>query len=204
MASSSSAELTRSYSTTGDAILNSTRARPGLRPIALSTPANGSLPMPNPAKEQKREEKVLAKLREICLGLLQAREVKTWRPTCRRSRVTKRRGAKARRQCRQGLWKCIRLSRTNREISVGTADSGTETEEARSMASRPSRDSPGQSLRIRIVGMSYILIVCEIDDRDERHVTSGRIHRGLDQPAFNITSSNISSKRTASFENRLA
>jgi hypothetical protein len=36
------------------------------------------------------------------------------------------------------------------------------------MASRPSRDSPGQSLRIRIVGMSYILIVCEIDDRDER------------------------------------
>ena len=36
------------------------------------------------------------------------------------------------------------------------------------MASRPSRDSPRQSLRIRIVGMSYILIVCEIDDRDER------------------------------------
>src|SRR5438093_2927940 len=103
MASSSSAELTRSYSTTGGAILNSTRARPGLRPIALSTPANGSLRMPNPAKDQKREEKVLAKLPEICLGLPQAREVKTWRPTCRRSRVTKRRGAKARRQCRQGL-----------------------------------------------------------------------------------------------------
>ncbi len=59
--------------------------------------------MPNPAKDQKREEKVLAKLPEICLGLPQAREVKTWRPTCRRSRVTKRRGAKARRQCRQGL-----------------------------------------------------------------------------------------------------
>src|SRR6266566_9947620 len=77
-ASSSSAELTRSYSTTGDAILNSTRARPGLRPIALSTPANGSLRMPNPAKDQKREEKVLAKLPEICLGLPQAREVKTW------------------------------------------------------------------------------------------------------------------------------
>src|SRR5206468_9191077 len=95
-----------------------------------------------------------AKLPEICLGLPQAREVKTWRPTCRRSRVTKRRGAKARRQCRQGIWKCIRLSRTNREISGGTADSGTETEEARSMASRPSRDSPGQYLRIRIVGMS--------------------------------------------------
>src|SRR5881296_2819226 len=103
MASSSSAELTRSYSTTRGGILNSTRARPGLRPIALSTPANGSLRMPNPAKDQKREEKVLAKLPEICLGLPQAREVKTWRPTCRRSRVTKRRGAKARRQCRQGL-----------------------------------------------------------------------------------------------------
>src|SRR5213080_3895817 len=103
MASSSSAELTRSYSTTRGGILNSTRARPGLRPIALSTPANGSLRMPNPAKDQKREEKVLAKLLEICLGLPQAREVKTWRPTCRRSRVTKRRGAKARRQCRQGL-----------------------------------------------------------------------------------------------------
>src|SRR5947208_10691844 len=101
-------------------ILNSTRARPGLRPIALSTPANGSLRMPNPAKDQKREEKVLAKLPEICLGLPQAREVKTWRPTCRRSRVTKRRGAKARRQCRQGIWKCIRLSRTNREISGGS------------------------------------------------------------------------------------
>src|SRR5437773_4601574 len=54
-------------------------------------------------KDPKREEKVLAKLREICLGLPQAREVKTWRPTCRRSRVTQRRGAKARRQCRQGL-----------------------------------------------------------------------------------------------------
>src|SRR2546428_13813876 len=78
MASSSSAELTRSYSTTRGGILNSTRARPGLRPIALSTPANGSLPMPNPAKDQKREEKVLAKLPEICLGLPQAREVKTW------------------------------------------------------------------------------------------------------------------------------
>src|SRR5436309_6295115 len=103
MASSSSAELTRSYSTTGGGILNSTRARPGLRPIALSTPANGSLRMPNPANDQKREEKVLAKLREICLGLPQAREVKTWSPTCRRSRVTKRRAAKARRQCRQGL-----------------------------------------------------------------------------------------------------
>src|SRR5881409_354084 len=99
MASSSSAELTRSYSTTRGGILNSTRARPGLRPIALSTPANGSLRMPNPAKDQKREEKVLAKWPEICLGLPQAREVKTWRPTCRRSRVTKRRGAKARRQC---------------------------------------------------------------------------------------------------------
>src|SRR5207249_8654738 len=108
-----------------------TRARPGLRPIALSTPANGSLRMPNPAKDQKREEKVLAKLPEICLGLPQAREVKTWRPTCRRSRVTKRRGAKARRQCRQGIWKCIRLSRTNREISGGTADSGTETERSK-------------------------------------------------------------------------
>src|SRR5437667_2351539 len=36
------------------------------------------------------------------------------------------------------------------------------------MASRPSRDSPGQYLRIRIVGMSYILIVREIDDRNER------------------------------------
>ena len=130
MASSSSAELTRSYSTTGDGILNSTRARPGLRPIALSTSANGSLRMPTPAKDQKREEKVLAKLREICLGLPQAREVKTWRPTCRRSRVTKRRGAKARRQCRQGVWKCIRLSRTNREISGGTADSGTVTTRA--------------------------------------------------------------------------
>src|SRR5205809_2381168 len=46
------------------------------------------------------------------------------------------------------IWKCIRLSRTNREISGGTADSGTETEEARSMASRLSRDSPGQYLRI--------------------------------------------------------
>src|SRR6266702_491845 len=82
MASSSSAELTRSYSTTRGGILNSTRARPGLRPIALSTPANGSLRMPNPAKDQKREEKVLAKLPEICLGLPQAREVKTWSPTC--------------------------------------------------------------------------------------------------------------------------
>ena len=69
--------------------------------------------------------------------------------------------------CRDGAGG-IRLSRTNREISGGTADSGTETEEARSMASRPSRNSPGQSLRIRIVGMSYILIVREIDDRDER------------------------------------
>src|SRR5205807_177327 len=59
----------------------------------------------------------------------------------------------------------IRLSRTNREISAGTVDSGTETEESISMASRPSRDSPGQFLRIRIVGMSYILIVCEIDDQ---------------------------------------
>ncbi len=36
------------------------------------------------------------------------------------------------------------------------------------MASWPSRDSPGQSLRIRIVGMSYVLIVSEIDDRDKR------------------------------------
>src|SRR2546426_8105134 len=81
-------------------------------------------------KDQKREEKVLAKLREICLGLPQAREVKTWRPTCRRSRVTKRRGAKARRQCRQGIRKCIRLSRTNGEISGGTADSGTVTTRA--------------------------------------------------------------------------
>ena len=65
----------------------------------------------------------------------------------------------------------IRLSRTNREISGG-ADIGTELEEARSMASLPSRDSPGQSLRIRISGMSYITIVCEIDDRNER---SGKI-----------------------------
>src|SRR5947199_10592022 len=81
--------------------------------------------MTKPAKDQKKEEKVVAKLPEICLGLPQAREVKTWRPTCRRSRVTKRRGAKARRQCRQGICKCIRLSRTNREISGGTADSGT-------------------------------------------------------------------------------
>src|SRR5947199_4705610 len=83
--------------------------------------------MTKPAKDQKKEEKVVAKLPEICLDLPQAREVKTWRPTCRRSRVTKRRGAKARRQCRQGIWKCITLSRTNREISRGTAHSGTET-----------------------------------------------------------------------------
>src|SRR5947199_9999244 len=115
--------------------------------------------MTKPAKDQKKEEKVVAKLPEICLDLPQAREVKTWSPTCRRSRVTKRRGAKARRQCRQGIWKCIRLSRTNREISGGTADSGTETEEARSMASRPSRDSPRQSLRIRTMAMPYILSV---------------------------------------------
>jgi hypothetical protein len=74
-------------------------------------------------------------------------------PTDRRPTVLRRDGA--------GV---IRLSRTNREISGRTADSGTETEEARSMASRPSRDSPGQYLRIRIVGMSYILIVREIDD----------------------------------------
>src|SRR5439155_19365675 len=69
----------------------------------------------------------------------------------------------------------IRLSRTNREISGGTADSGTETEEARSMASRPSRDSPGQYLRIGIVGMSYILIVREIHHRKERR---GKIRIG--------------------------
>src|SRR3989454_5355831 len=80
MASSSSAELTRSYSTTRGGILNSTRARPGLRPIALSTPANGSLRMPTPAKDQKREEKVLAKLREICLGLPQARKLRPGGP----------------------------------------------------------------------------------------------------------------------------
>ncbi len=48
----------------------------------------------------------------------------------------------------------LRLSRTNREISGGTAGNGTETEEAKSMASRPNRDLPGQSDRIRIVGMS--------------------------------------------------
>ena len=65
----------------------------------------------------------------------------------------------------------IRLSRTNREISGGTADSGTESEEARSMAGRPSRDSPGQSHRIRTVGMSYILMVCEIDNCDESRGT---------------------------------
>src|SRR2546427_4105025 len=115
MASSSSAELTRSYSTTRGGILNSTRARPGLRPIALSTPAKGSLRMPNPAKDQKREEKVLAKLPEICLGLPQAREVKTWRPTCRRSRVTKRRQAQYRRYHRD---KCPEFSRISAMVAV--------------------------------------------------------------------------------------
>ena len=34
--------------------------------------------MPNPTKDRKKEEKVLARLREICLGLPQAHEVKTW------------------------------------------------------------------------------------------------------------------------------
>jgi hypothetical protein len=60
------------------------------------------------------------------------------------------------------------LSNTNREISSDTAGSGTETEEARSMANLPSRDLPGQSLRIRIVDMSYTLIVCEIDAMRDR------------------------------------
>ena len=69
-------------------------------------------------------------------------------------------------QCWDGAG-AFRLSRTNLEISSDTADSGTETEEARSMASRPNRDSPGQSLQIRTVGMSYIHIVCEIGDHNE-------------------------------------
>jgi len=40
--------------------------------------------MLKPTKDEKREEKVLAKLREICLGLPEAHEVKTWgHPTFR-------------------------------------------------------------------------------------------------------------------------
>src|SRR5881409_3185592 len=78
MVSSSSAELTCNCWRMEADTSSSTHARPGLRPIVLSILAKGSLRrMANP-KDRKREEKVLAKLREICLGLPQAREVKTW------------------------------------------------------------------------------------------------------------------------------
>src|SRR5213593_1891597 len=79
MVSSSSAELTCNCWRMEADTSSSTHARPGLRPIVLSILAKESLRrMANP-KDRKREEKVLAKLREICLGLPQARGVKTWR-----------------------------------------------------------------------------------------------------------------------------
>src|SRR5881409_2890115 len=97
MVSSSSAELTCNCWRMEADTSSSTHARPGLRPIVLSILAKESLRrMANP-KDRKREEKVLAKLREICLDLHQARKVKT-----RACRILERRQTPGRRKSSRG------------------------------------------------------------------------------------------------------
>src|SRR5206468_3249344 len=64
--------------TPGD-ISTSTRGRPDWKPTDSSIPARRKRkPMSKAMKNEKTEEKVLAKLREICLALPEAHEVKTW------------------------------------------------------------------------------------------------------------------------------